>query len=184
MWPTFLTAYHFPMKMESLPQAHVSSEQQPARSHLHARTSMLIVKSSVCCMLPSVSAQTGFFHVCYLNRNAFTAVSAGFSLWRMLPTYTLTPRSSSILSLCHSVNTMCHLVVLMESDSTLKSRRQIITMAPQREKEGWRNRFNCVFRSEDRKHSISLCSSTLHTRTQTQMRALGAHTQSLWHWWS
>lgn len=38
------------MTMESLPQARVSSEQQLARSHLHARTSMLLVKSSVDCM--------------------------------------------------------------------------------------------------------------------------------------
>lgn len=79
MWPTFLTAYHFPMKMESLYDALVHSEQQPAQSRVHTRMSTVMLRSSVYCMLPYVSAKTAIFHVVYLKGSSFTAVSAVLS---------------------------------------------------------------------------------------------------------
>ena len=72
-------------------------------------------------------------------------------------------RSSSNLSLCHSVNTTCPLIVLMESDNNDGAAMR---------KGGTKSLRNCEFRSEDRKCSLSLGSSTLHTRARTH-----THTQ-------
>lgn len=151
MWPTFLTAYHFPMKMESLSQAFKAA----ACTVSHART-----------------------YVCLRHRDPVSAVCHRMQVPR-LPRHVCYPRGELIhtsvdwcefnLSLRHSANTLvvCHLVVLTPSASTPKSGRQTIIMAPQKRNVGMKIR-----------------RSTLVLLLNAHARALGAHTRSLWHWWS
>lgn len=155
MWPTFLTAYRFPMKMESLYQAHVPSEWQSA-SVGKGRPNILCVHAFMCvcwyqnpvCMSISPVAVT-FYVILYLMGdlrintviiNRVLLFPGGAETANMLPIPT--PLLPSTLSLDRSLNTMYHLVVLMPSAFTLKWGRQMVTvtMEPQTGMERRRRR--------------------------------------------
>lgn len=150
MWPTFLTAYRFPMKMESLYQAHVPSEWQSA-SVGKGRPNIQCVHAFMCvcrhqnpvCMSISAVAVT-FYVILYLKGdlcintviiNRVLLFPGGAETANMPPIPV--PLLPSTLSLDRSLNTMYHLVDLMPSASTLKRGRQMVTvtMEPQTEIE-------------------------------------------------
>lgn len=126
MWPTFLTAYHFPMKMESLSQAFKA-----------AACTVCMSTAEIQCLLYVTVCKCQDWHVtCLLPRGELIHTRVDWCEFN--------------LSLRHSANTLavCHLVVLTPSASTPKNGRQTIIMAPQKRNVGMKiKRSTLVFRS-------------------------------------
>lgn len=121
-----------------------------------------------------------------MGTSASTLSSSQSSLipWWSWSCQHIPPLPSPTLSLDLSLNTICHLDVLMPSASTLKWEES--------KQPKWRG---CYRNREMKKMVVSLRRThTLHCTTQKQnliflcppahMNTLSPHTQSEWHWWS
>lgn len=174
MWPTFLTAYHFHIKTESLYQAHtpsvcISRRREFSCVHVYC---VLIAKSCVCVLRLC-------YVILYLKRNLYChhqlgSVAPGGAETANIPP-TLAPIYPIITLLSkHNVSSGCLASVCLN----IEMREAKNDGAPRRNTETKENTCLCELRG--RKMWSSLCSSGLHAHINTHC----AHTQSLWHWWS